>query len=164
MKRRPTLERLLPQNPETRRMVFVAAGLFLGSAVVTLIIVLSTGSLGTGRTPPPAVPGETAQTDGSVRIGLSDLILPSTAPFGPPSTAPLAQSPGFSGSGSREEVRDLREAQASGQAPPYLLREPIDRWSDQQVQRYWIPLDKIAVDLIRKENDRRMRALFEGVP
>ena len=39
-------------------MFFVAAGLFLGSAVVTLIIVLATGSLGTGR---GRIPVETAE-------------------------------------------------------------------------------------------------------
>jgi hypothetical protein len=159
LKRRRTLESFLPQNLETRRLVFVAAGLFLGSAVVTLVIVLATGSLGTRRAAPPAALGDTAQSDGSPRIGLSDLMLP------PPRSA--GGSPGTGGSpdlGAQSGSGALREAQAAGQAPPYLLREPLARWSPEQVQRYWIPLEQVAVDLIQRENDRQVQALFEGVP
>lgn len=46
----------------------------------------------------------------------------------------------------------------------YLLRPKLDRWQDEQVNRYWIPLEKLALDLVRKENDRRIEALFEEIP
>lgn len=49
-------------------------------------------------------------------------------------------------------------------AEPYLLRPKLDRWQDEQVNRYWIPLEKLALDLVRKENDRRIEALFEEIP
>jgi hypothetical protein len=40
----------------------------------------------------------------------------------------------------------------------------MSRWSGEQVQRYWIPLEEIAVERIEQENDRRIEELFEGVP
>jgi hypothetical protein len=49
-------------------------------------------------------------------------------------------------------------------AGPYLLRPRLDRWGEQQVDRYWIPLDEIALDLLQRENDRRMEELFEDIP
>jgi len=47
---------------------------------------------------------------------------------------------------------------------PYLLRPRLDRWRDEQVNRYWIPLEKLALDLVGEENDRRIEALFEEIP
>ena len=47
---------------------------------------------------------------------------------------------------------------------PYLLRPRLDRWREEQVKRYWIPLQDIALDLVRRENDRRIEELFEGIP
>jgi hypothetical protein len=49
-------------------------------------------------------------------------------------------------------------------AEPYVLRPKLDRWRDEQVSRYWIPLEELALDLVRKENDRRIEALFEEIP
>ena len=51
-----------------------------------------------------------------------------------------------------------------GGSGPYLLRQRLERWSEQQVQRYWIPLEDIALDLVVKENDRRIESLFEDIP
>jgi hypothetical protein len=47
---------------------------------------------------------------------------------------------------------------------PYLLRPRLERWGKEQVDRFWIPLEEIALDLIRRENDRRIEKLFEGIP
>jgi hypothetical protein len=47
---------------------------------------------------------------------------------------------------------------------PYLLRSPLKRWSEEQVDRFWIPLKEIALDLVQRENDRRIEELFEGIP
>jgi hypothetical protein len=49
-------------------------------------------------------------------------------------------------------------------AEPYLLRPRLERWREEQVNRYWIPLEEIALDLVRRENDRRIEELFEGIP
>ena len=46
----------------------------------------------------------------------------------------------------------------------YFLRPKLDRWGDEQVNRYWIPLEELALDLVRKENDRRIEMLFEEIP
>jgi hypothetical protein len=138
LKRRLTLERFLPDNLDTRRLVLLGAGLFLGSAIVTLIVLLA-GSGGGGRAPrelTPARPPVSVTNDAD--IGIADLILPD------------------------EANRISGEAPPAG--PPYLLRPPLSRWSEEQVRRYWIPLEKIAVDRIREENDRRIGELFEGVP
>jgi hypothetical protein len=54
---------------------------------------------------------------------------------------------------------------AGGDDPePYLLRQRLERWQEEQVNRYWIPLEEIAADLIRRENDRRIEELFEDIP
>jgi hypothetical protein len=139
LRRRLTLERFLPLKSETRLMVFVVAGLFVVSVAVTLIVLLA----GTGsRSRPPEgavlpVPAVSAGTQAKIEIG--DLLLP-------------------------EDVQNpLREPQPAT-TPPYLLRPRMSRWSDEQVQRYWIPLEEIAIERIKQENDRRIEALFEGVP
>ena len=140
-------------------MVLVAAGLFFGSALVTLIIVLATGSLGTPRDRRPAAsaaPAARAPAETPGAIGLSDLLLPHPQHAG--GLMPEV------GAGLQGGARDLREAQAAGRAPPYLLREPLSRWSAEQVQRYWVSLRDIAVDRVRQENDRRILTLLEGVP
>jgi hypothetical protein len=47
---------------------------------------------------------------------------------------------------------------------PYLLRPRLERWGEEQVDRYWIPLEEITLDLLQRENDRRMKELFEDIP
>ena len=47
---------------------------------------------------------------------------------------------------------------------PYLQRPRLERWREEQVGRYWIPLEDIAADLVRRENDRRIEGLFEDIP
>lgn len=55
--------------------------------------------------------------------------------------------------------------EVKGDSPePYLLRPRLDRWGEEQVKRYWIPLEDIALDLVRRENDRRIEELFEDIP
>ena len=111
---------------------------------------------------PPA--REPAETPGA--IGLSDLLLPP-----PPHAEGLALTPRFAdglvaepGPGMQGRDRDLRDAQAAGRAPPYLLREPLSRWINEQVQLYGVSLRDIAVDRVRQENDRRIRELLQEVP
>jgi hypothetical protein len=47
---------------------------------------------------------------------------------------------------------------------PILLRPRLMRWREEQVGRYWIPLEDIAADIVRRENDRRIEELFEDIP
>ena len=54
--------------------------------------------------------------------------------------------------------------QPTAPSPPYLLREPLRSWSQEQVKRYWVPLDDIARQMIKKENDRRIEELFSAIP
>ena len=46
----------------------------------------------------------------------------------------------------------------------YLLREKMERWSDEQVNKFWIPLDEIALDILMEENDRRIEDIFKDIP
>ena len=140
-------------------MVLVAAGLFFGSAILTLLILLATGGLSPGRRSAPVASEARAPTAAPGSVGLSDLLLE-------PPNWPIGVSVGKDPAGvlAGEAAGDLKEAQAAGQAPPYLLREPLAHWSDQQIARYWVPLEEIAVDQIRKENDRRIERFFEEVP
>jgi hypothetical protein len=32
------------------------------------------------------------------------------------------------------------------------------------VKRFWVPLNEVVQEILRKENDRRVEKLFEGVP
>jgi len=86
----------------------------------------------------------------------------------------------FSGSGAESQqsirlgsgVEDTLSVQdfilprnVKGDSPePHLLRAKLERWQEEQVNRYWIPLADIASDLIRRENDRRIEKLFEDIP
>lgn len=119
-------------------MLLVAAGLFFGSAILTLLILMATGSLSPARRSASVGEGAAPATTAPRSVGLSDLLLePPDRPTG---------------------------VSAGGKAPPYLLREPLERWSDQQIGRYWVPLAEIALDQVREENDRRIEKFFEEVP
>jgi hypothetical protein len=54
-------------------------------------------------------------------------------------------------------------AQGDGDQP-HLLRSKLKRWGEEQINRYWVPLEEIALDLVRRENDRRIEKLFEDIP
>ena len=46
----------------------------------------------------------------------------------------------------------------------YIFRERLSSWDEEQVNRYWIPLNKIVLDNIIKENDRIIEELFRDIP
>ena len=161
LKRRRTLEDFLPRHRETRRLALAAAGLFAGSVVVTLIVMLAAGRFRhtvAGDRPPELTAdvrvGGPAAGGGApgVEIGVGDLILPETG-LG---VTTLRQEPG---------PRDWRMPQLGTEGmPPYMLRRPMSSWSDEQVRRFWIPLETIAIERIVAENDRRIDEMFEEVP
>jgi hypothetical protein len=46
----------------------------------------------------------------------------------------------------------------------FFFRPPLPRWSEEQVKRYWVPLNDVVLEILRRENDRRVQRLFDGVP
>ncbi len=145
MKRRATrklssLWASLRKSLEKTKMIVVFAGLFVLSALITLAVLSSGGSGAAAEVPISSV--EQIIDDFHRRAGTA------------------------SGADDLLSVQDLilpmRVQGNSGE--PYLLRPKLDRWRDEQVNRYWIPLEELAMDLVRKENDRRIEALFEEIP
>ncbi len=45
-----------------------------------------------------------------------------------------------------------------------LLRDKHEYWSDEEVARFWIPLDEIALDILIEENNRKVREIFKDIP
>ncbi len=145
MKRRATrklssLWASLRKSLEKTKMIVVFAGLFVLSALITLAVLSSGGSGAAAEVPISSV--EQIIDDFRRRAGTA------------------------SGADDLLSVQDLilpmRVQGNSGE--PYLLRPKLDRWRDEQVNRFWIPLEELALDLVRKENDRRIEALFEEIP
>jgi len=54
------------------------------------------------------------------------------------------------------------------EAPPqprvHLFRERTPRWSEEQVRRFWVPVDEAVLRILRRENDRRTEELLREVP
>jgi len=67
---------------------------------------------------------------------------------------------------SRPAVHDFILEIEPPEAKPkiHLFRERLSRWSEEQVKRYWIPLEQVALDILQRENDKRMEELFQGIP
>lgn len=131
-------------------MIVVFTGLFVLSALITLIV-LSSGRKGVARGAPVS----------SIEQIIDDFSVPRSDDSSIRRWAETA-----SGAGDLLSVQDLilpMRVQKDS-AEPYFLRPKLDRWRDEQVNRYWIPLEELALDLVRKENDRRIEKLFEEIP
>jgi hypothetical protein len=46
----------------------------------------------------------------------------------------------------------------------HLFRESTPRWSEEQVRRYWIPVNEAVLRILRRENDRRTEEMLREVP
>ena len=125
MRKKLRLEDLQP-----RQLALGAAGLFLLSVAVTLIILASAGP----RTAPkPPLADETRPMEPAVgRLGIQEFLL--EAPEAPP----------------RPRV--------------HLFRERTPRWSEEQVRRFWVPVNEAVLRILRRENDRRTEELLREVP
>lgn len=44
------------------------------------------------------------------------------------------------------------------------FREPLARWQEEQIDRFWIDPQSIAADYLVEENDRLMEELFDTIP
>ena len=122
--------------PERRKMVVVFSCLFIVSAVTTLAVILSTGrNAESGLLPDD---GGQRQVQAPVVSALDREI------------------------GSLDFMLPLEEELSS--SSPYQLRPRVSRWNEEQVNRYWIPLQEIALDIIAKENDARIEEMLAEIP
>jgi hypothetical protein len=131
-------------------MIIVFSGLFVLSVLVTIAILSPGRSGATGQIPVS-----------SIEQIVDEFSVPVSEDSG---TRRLEGT--TSGSEDLLSVQDLIlpiPLQGDGGAQ-YFLRPKLDRWGDEQVNRYWIPLEELALDLVRKENDRRIEMLFEEIP
>jgi hypothetical protein len=60
-------------------------------------------------------------------------------------------------------ITDL-DLQDSRQEDYYLFRKRFESWSEEQVDRFWIPLHDITVDILVKKNDELVEKLFKDIP
>jgi hypothetical protein len=58
----------------------------------------------------------------------------------------------------------LEEPVEEPQPEIFFFRPQFSRWTEEQVERFWVPLDEVLLEHLRRENDRRIEKLFEGVP
>ena len=54
--------------------------------------------------------------------------------------------------------------QDSRQEDYYLFRKQFESWSEEQVDKFWIPLHDITVDILVKKNDELVEELFKDIP
>jgi hypothetical protein len=46
----------------------------------------------------------------------------------------------------------------------FLFREPQARWTDEQLRRFWVPPEEVILEILVRENDRRIDRLLQEVP
>lgn len=56
------------------------------------------------------------------------------------------------------------DLQESEQEDYYLFRKRFESWSEEQVDRFWIPLRDITIDILVKKNDELVEELFKDIP
>ena len=60
-------------------------------------------------------------------------------------------------------ITDL-DLQDSRQEDYYLFRKRFESWSEEQVDRFWIPLHDITIDILVKKNDELVEELLKDIP
>lgn len=84
-----------------------------------------------------------------------------------PGGAPVKEQPQASAAAARAlGIQDfiLEFEEERTQPAIYPFRERMSRWTKEQVRRYWIPLEQVVLDIVSKENDRRIEELLKGIP
>jgi hypothetical protein len=127
-------KRLRLEDLKPRHLALGAGGLFLLSVAVTLIVLAAS----VGRRP---------------------------AKDAAPPTAPSTSEPEV-GAVGRLGMQDflLEAPEAPPQPGVHLFRERTPRWSEEQVRRFWVPVDEAVLRILRRENDRRTEELLREVP
>jgi hypothetical protein len=115
-----------------------AAGLFLLSVAVTLAILVSSPRRRARAEEAPPLP-EAGQAAGQV-----------------------ASQPAVGRLGITDFL--LEAPEPPPQPRIYLFREPLPRWTEQQVERYWVPVNEAVLRILQRENDRRIEELLREVP
>ena len=46
----------------------------------------------------------------------------------------------------------------------YVYRPRLSQWNAEQVRRFWVDPQEVELERLSRQNDERMRALFEHVP
>jgi hypothetical protein len=114
-----------------------AAALFLLSVAVTLAILASSP-----RRQPPAAGSPPSEAGGAAGQQTPE-----------PAAGRLGISDFF-----------LEAPEPPPQPRVYLFRERMPRWTEQQVKRYWVPVNEAVLRILRRENDRRTDELLREVP
>ena len=97
---------------------------------------------------------------GVVTFAITTLLLvrgyrPAAAPpmaFGP--TAALRYS---------ELILDA-DLESDDQAGLFYSRPQMDRWSEEQVRRFWIPPEQIVLEILQRENDLIVEDILADIP
>ena len=134
MRKRLRLEELTP-----RQLALGAAGLFLLSVGVTLVILA------------------TSQRHAQAAAGY-----PAPSKEGYAATGQAAPEPAVGRLGIKDFL--LEAPEPAPQPRIYLFRERLPRWTEQQVRRYWVPVNEAVLRILRRENDRRTEELLREVP
>jgi hypothetical protein len=58
----------------------------------------------------------------------------------------------------------LEEPVEDPQPDIFFFRPRFSRWSQEQVERFWVPPDEVLLEHLSRENDERIEKLFEGAP
>ncbi len=131
-------KRLRLEELSPRQLALGAAALFLLSVAVTLAILASSTRHRTQAADSP----------------------PATPPAG--SAGQEAPAPTVGRLGITDFL--LEAPEPPPQPRLHLFRERLPRWTEQQVRRYWIPVNEAVLRILRRENDRRTEELLREVP
>ncbi len=129
-------KRLRLEQLTPKQLALGAAALFLLSVAVTLVVLVSSP-----RRQPPAA---------------------DSPPEAGPAAAPAAREQAVGRLGITDFI--LEAPEPPPQPRIYLFRERLPRWTEQQVRRYWIPVNEAVLRILRRENDRRTEQLLREVP
>ena len=67
---------------------------------------------------------------------------------------------------ARLGIQDFLLADAPPPVQPeiFLFRARQARWTEEQLRRFWIPPEKVILEILARENDRRVDRLLQEVP
>ena len=58
----------------------------------------------------------------------------------------------------------LEASRPAARPDVYLFRQRQTRWTEEQIRRYWVPPEELILDIVARENDRRIDRLLQEVP
>lgn len=102
----------------------------------------------------------------SAVITLAVLLAGGRASAGPAEQepAPPSRAPAVEPAALRLQDFLFEEVRPAAQPEVYLFRRRQERWSEAQVQRHWVPPEELILEILVRENDRRIDRLLEEIP